>query len=477
MKPRGPGTVTKRPGTMDKENGTRDEAINLMEASKGRIVGYAAAILSIALLTSIPLGLSHVKYLFAPWGRYQESIAYADTESGCKREIKPLLKLALISEKHKLNSDAIISHNREYIASTYCSSYKGKGWCGDSSIILRSFETGESIWEASSPGDNVSETRGQDNRVGVIKSIRFSPDDEYILSCGEKLQLWDARTGHREKLYSDINGRVNDAIFSPDGRYLVLNTQLKEADESHRRQGPVIRISAETGERLVTLAISEKVIVSSVAYSRDGKYILSRSGVDCELTEKLAEVCSKRYVDIWSAKSGNLLYRFSFTLGKLELEVPVPGGRPISYKYFQGIFFNEHAFESMLWSTLTGQKVISLKEGAIFGGPPAVCSFSSHGEYIACREGTDLIIISSRDGEKILTINDKKGVWLGDYGRFSSDGEYWITGRCVSTSGRSWWKKQRDILYNVAIQSKGCVKNETRVWSICPGEKNHTAMD
>ncbi len=47
-----------------------------MEASKGRIVGYAAAILSIALLTSIPLGLSHVKYLFAPWGRYQECIAY-----------------------------------------------------------------------------------------------------------------------------------------------------------------------------------------------------------------------------------------------------------------------------------------------------------------------------------------------------------------------------------------------------------------
>ncbi|HEX4707681.1 MAG TPA: hypothetical protein VH229_08105 [Candidatus Udaeobacter sp.] len=111
---------------------------------------------------------------------------------------------------------------------------------------------------------------------GAVTRARFSPDGLWIATASRDgtTRLWHTRT-QKEILNFKQGGDVNDVAFSPDGRYLAAagrdrNAQIWEIATGQRVQAP----------------LNHSETVSEIAYSRDGRSLLTRS---------------KRLVRVWAA--------------------------------------------------------------------------------------------------------------------------------------------------------------------------------
>src|SRR5581483_7259262 len=129
----------------------------------------------------------------------------------------------------------------------------------------------------------------------LLASSVFSPDGTRILSGGLKgLRIWDARTGRLLRAIDDdskIKG-VRSVAFSSDGKYLL---------SGHRDH--TVRIwDAEAGAPIRVLqSLNEEA--GSVAFSPDGKFVLAAGFFGTRHFGPL----------LWDAKTGALVQ--SFKLG------------------------------------------------------------------------------------------------------------------------------------------------------------------
>lgn len=124
-----------------------------------------------------------------------------------------------------------------------------------------------------------------------VQSLVFSHDGRYLLSGGHRIILWDAATGERIKTFqgkvdeasSEVHAlRANAVAISSDGRTAVSGGEYG-----------FLRIwDVSTGKELKKIKAHQKN-VRSVAFSRNGRYILTAGDED-------------KTVKLWEASTGKL---------------------------------------------------------------------------------------------------------------------------------------------------------------------------
>jgi len=138
---------------------------------------------------------------------------------------------------------------------------------------------------------------------GTILSVAFSSDGKYIVSGssrflglrieskGGTLKLWEAASGRLVHTFEGYNEMVYSVAFSPDGKYIVVSG-------AKDNNGNCILILYETisGRPVRTFEGHEYGTVWSVAYSSNGKYIVSGSG--------------DNILKLWDAGNGHLISTF-----------------------------------------------------------------------------------------------------------------------------------------------------------------------
>ena len=124
----------------------------------------------------------------------------------------------------------------------------------------------------------------------AVTSVAFSPDGRYALSGGWdysngqdfSLKLWDLNSGKQIRKYSGHTQYVTSVVFSPDGQSILSGSRDKTLILWNTSKGKIVRIlTGHTGD------------ITSIAFSYDGKYILSGS--------------SDKTIKLWSSKTGKLL--------------------------------------------------------------------------------------------------------------------------------------------------------------------------
>jgi uncharacterized delta-60 repeat protein len=138
-------------------------------------------------------------------------------------------------------------------------------------VLTGSTDETARLWDVQNGQEIRKFTPAIDNYTG--HAVAFSPDGRYVLKGSN---LWDARTG--KEVRHDLGGQssttVIEATFSPNGMYLLTvvagNSRMGGGEKKARLW------EVQTGREVREFADHARV-VSSIAFSPDGQYVLTGS--------------------------------------------------------------------------------------------------------------------------------------------------------------------------------------------------------
>ena len=247
------------------------------------------------------------------------------------------------------------------------------------------------IWDVET-GNEISRIKNDEQAY----SAAFSPDGKQIISaCGKTIRIWDVETGSELKVITDSTDYYGDCIgFSPDGKKIIFQSTKSymndyitiydlESDTTiftltkcffanyspdgeclvaipiKKINGPIWNfdieskipdslltihefklIDASTGEELRTFS-GQKYLVTSAAFSPDGKRIVS-SSLD-------------RTIMIWDVETGKALLTIKDKCPSLESASFSPDG-----KYILSIF-STNATTFKLWDAVSGEEIMTFE--------------------------------------------------------------------------------------------------------------------
>jgi WD40 repeat protein len=209
---------------------------------------------------------------------------------------------------------------------------------------------------------------------GRVNGAVFSPDGKRLASAGDDggVKVWDATTGRG---LLTLRGR-HGVTFSPDGKRLALT------------DGPAVRVcDATTGEEVLTLR-GHTDRVSSVDYSPDGK--------------RLASASRDGTVKVWDAATGREVLTVGGPIRDVLGVAFSPDGKRLASGGDDGAV--------LVWDAATGQGLLTLG-----GHSQAVDSvaFSPDGKRLASADRDRTVKLwDAGTGREILTL------WGRDWNRF-----------------------------------------------------------
>jgi WD40 repeat protein/tRNA A-37 threonylcarbamoyl transferase component Bud32 len=282
---------------------------------------------------------------------------------------------------------------------------------GSTSIGLQ--ERGElKVWDAET-GQEVLSLKGQHTRE--VTSVAFSPDGKRIVSGSKErvvergpsglfgeLKVWDTNKG-QEILSLRHRRDVNSVAFSPDGKRIVSGSgggEVLGPGKIPRFFGELKVWDAETGQEILSFQ-GHTTAVKSVTFSPDGKRILS-SGDD---TLKVWDVETGQEVRSLKGHTGPV-YSVAFSLNGKRI---VSGSQDRTLK---------------VWDAETGQEVHSLK-----GHTDNVTgvAFSPDGKRIVSSSQDQTLKVWDADkGLEVLSLKGHTGGVTGVV--FSPDGKRILSG-------------------------------------------------
>jgi WD40 repeat protein len=132
-----------------------------------------------------------------------------------------------------------------------------------------------------------------------ITSVAFSPDGKQVISGSydKTAKLWDVVSGRLVRTFSGHETEVNSVAFSPDGKQMISSNE-----RYFSRSGTLILDDIEStiklwdvasGRLIRTFSIEWSNIIKSIAFSPDGKQIISGG----------------RGIDIWDVATGSWVDR------------------------------------------------------------------------------------------------------------------------------------------------------------------------
>jgi len=209
----------------------------------------------------------------------------------------------------------------------------------DGKRVLVSLDSGFAIWDTEKGLPLVSFDAGYTD-LGV-----FSPDGLYIATTnwdeetGQTIGLWDASTGELIKTFNSGGDSLSKLAFSADGQYLCAGTQGETStirvwniisgkelpplvghenaiEDFHSSADGKTLISASadgtirfwdisTGDLLKTLGDADGSMISSIALSADGKYLVSGHFYQ-EFAIKLWNVATGKVIKIYDGHQGGV---------------------------------------------------------------------------------------------------------------------------------------------------------------------------
>lgn len=259
----------------------------------------------------------------------------------------------------------------------------------------------------------------------TIISTQFTPDGKYLLTCsGDKTaKLWEVASGRLVNTFDNLHhepgalmitvhsGQVKQMTssgistrFSPDGKYIYALAL----------DGSLGKWETATGV-LVYRIIEKDRAIKNVNYSKDGNYLVTRSG---KITGTNSPVSDREDIMVWNAKTAKRLY--------------IAGeNNPM------GTGINVELSPDSKWILLNYDDQLVLKNitnGSIIPGPGrhadfGTTHFSPGGKYIT---------VSSLDSSMIYLWDIKKRILsrikVSELVEFSSDDHYILTTGKTSTS-------------------------------------------
>jgi len=271
----------------------------------------------------------------------------------------------------------------------------------DGSIIL---------WERDS-GREIRTIRGH---AKEIQSVAFSADGKRIVSASldDTAKLWDVATGREIRTFSspkDEHDRVNSAAISPDGLLIAAGRGVWVG-------GAVKILGVETGQLLQTL--KHRSVVNAVAFSPDGRYLLSGSG-----NVMLADDGD---VILWEVATGKEVRRFAGHSSGLIFKTPA-GVSHVGFsadgRYALSISVNQTI---TVWEVESGRKIRTFSETFWSRGD---ATFSPDGRSILAvklsEEKIYLQLLDVASGQEVRSLDVGSRVEdMVDALAFSKDGHY-----------------------------------------------------
>jgi len=353
------------------------------------------------------------------------------------------------------------------------------------------------LWDISS-GREIRTLKGHSDNVN---SVAFSPDGKYTLSGSKDrtIKLWEISSGREIRSFNLHSGYVKAVAFSPDGGYAISGSDDRYFGKHFTEPTTTLKLWDISSGRETCSFEGHSGWVTSVAFSPDGKYILSGSS---DNTLKLwGEISSGREIRSFEGHSDDVR-SVAFSLdGKYALygnsEVSklweISSGRVI--RVFRGrvLFANSTTFgpdgkyvlsggwgKTSLWEISSGHEIRSFKGHSSFVRSVA---FSPNGE-LALSGGDDQTMklwdISS--GREIRSFKGHSGDFKTV--AFSPNGELALSGGEDSTlklweisSGREirTFKGHSDDVNSIAFSPdgkyalSGSNDRTLRLWEILSG--------
>jgi WD40 repeat protein len=258
--------------------------------------------------------------------------------------------------------------------------------------------------------------------TGRVLRVAYSPDGKRLAAgygtwdndkgtyvAGE-VKVWDAQTGRKVVTFKEHTAAVVSIAFSPDGKRIVSSSSVGDShigDGGDPGEPGEVKVwDAETGQELLTLQ-GNKRFVNSVAYSRDGK--------------RLATLGRDNTVKVWDSQTGQVVHTLnvrSFINGDIAFS---PDGKRLASS--SGAPGGLPPFEIKVWDAKTAEELHVLKGHTV---PATSVVFSPDGERLASGSGRpggrsigEVMIWDVHTGQELLTL---KGAGYHDGISFSPDG-------------------------------------------------------
>jgi WD40 repeat protein len=258
-----------------------------------------------------------------------------------------------------------------------------------------------------------------------VWSVAFSPDGKRLASGSgtegvgpahrnpAELKVWDVQTGQELlTLLKGVTGMVSSVAFSPDGKRLAgTHSEVQRPGQERPLQSimPTVKVwDAQTGQELLSLKGA-----SGMAFSPDGKRLVSISRG--ELGPRGGGPAPGE-VKVWDAQTGKEL--FTFNPGGVITNVAFsPDGKrlvSISRVRGQGPATDNLNVEVKVWDAQTGQELRTLQGGGRVpsggaGGRGLGLALSPDGRRLASAHGETLKVWDTQTGEELLTLKVHTG--------------------------------------------------------------------
>jgi eukaryotic-like serine/threonine-protein kinase len=231
--------------------------------------------------------------------------------------------------------------------------------------------------------------------VGNATTVRFSPDDRFVATGGfdKTVKVWDVKkvrdqvrrgeVGQPHLKWEEHGGRVWSVAFSRDGRRLVSAGGMET-----ERTGEVNVWDMTTGEKVFPTKTFDTA-VRSVQFSPDGR--------------RLATACGE-VVQVWDAQTGEeqiLPFSCRDPVGSLEEVVFSPDGRRLAA--VGGMVQVHPDREVKVWDATTGEAVFSLP-GHVGGLRCAAFSPPDGRRLVSAGVDQTVKVWDATTGEEVLTL-------------------------------------------------------------------------
>lgn len=289
------------------------------------------------------------------------------------------------------------------------------------------------VWDTET-GKNIRTLAGHSN---PIANLAISPDGRFIVSgsFNEQPKMWDLNTGYLSKTF-DCNG-IRSLAISPDGKSVIFGGMSDIQIWDIAKGEKIKKLKVEVDKDNVSW-------IRSMAYSQDGKFILTGSedssvklwnaatgkeiwsagrqtqGVSSVAISpdggKLIVGMESGYLNIWELSSGTQIKTITHNMGVLSVAITSGGTK----SFAGGWDFKSHSTSVKQWDNSSGLELASWN---LEGSSWAQClALTSDGNNMLYTAGKTFYLTDIDSGEKLKTysnINQSHITDLSTYGNYA----------------------------------------------------------